>query len=78
MCVRVCVRVGGWVCACVRVVCARVCVRVRVYEYVGVILYMDALFRSLGWRNVRVRERERESQVCVYRPVARYKGVVSS
>ena len=35
--------VCGWVRACVRR--ARVCVRVRVCEYVGAIPYMDATFK---------------------------------
>ena len=42
MCVCVCVCVCGCVRACVRV---HMCVRMRVYEYVGVIPYMDATFK---------------------------------
>ena len=49
MCLCVCVRKGVWVCmglrACMRRACARVCVRVRIYEYVGVIPYMGATFK---------------------------------
>ena len=36
-----CLGVGGWVGAA----CERVCVRMRVYKYVGVIPYMDATFK---------------------------------
>ena len=61
-----------WVRACVRVcVCVCVCVRVRVCVCVCVCVYMVAVLK-VSWLV------ERESQVCVYSHVARYKGVASS
>ncbi len=78
--VRVCVCVwGGWVCVCGCVymvailkvsrlgVCVCVCVCVCVY--------MVAILKV---SRLAEREREKESQVCVYSHVASYKGVASS
>ena len=40
-----CVCRGGGGGTCVRAACAHVYVRVRIYEYVGVVPYMDATFK---------------------------------
>ena len=55
-CECVCVCVCVWVCGWVGATCARVGERLRVYEYVGVIPYMDATFQALVWRNKTQRE----------------------
>ena len=75
VCLCVCVCVCVCVCACV---CVCVCAHGRYLEglTVGcVCVYMVAILKV---SRLAERERERESQVCVYSHVARYKGVASS